>query len=291
MIFQFMNDHKAQFSIRMMSRVFGVSRSGYYHWLGRPASERSLFNNKLRKAIHRVWKGSAERYGSPRIHRQLAAEGWSASRPRIARLMAQMGVASRIRHKWTGTTQSDHQWPVAPNLLDRDFWPKGLSQVWVSDITYIPSETGWLYLTTVMDLGDRQILGWSLSAGMSASQTTVAAFRQAVGRRRPGANLLFHSDQGSQYACEEFTQMLAPHNITQSMSRKGNCWDNAPAESFFKTLKYELDMPDRYASYRHARTAIFAFIEIWYNRKRLHSALGYRTPVQIEQQLTHNQAA
>jgi transposase InsO family protein len=135
MIFQFMNDHKAQFSIRMMSRVLGVSRSGYYHWLGRPPSERGLFNTKLRKAIHRVWKGSAERYGSPRIHRQLLGEGWPASRPRIARLMSKMGIASRIRRKWVKTTQSNHRWPVAPNLLDRNFSPEGLSEVWVSDIT------------------------------------------------------------------------------------------------------------------------------------------------------------
>ncbi|MDX1585852.1 MAG: IS3 family transposase, partial [Balneolaceae bacterium] len=146
-------------------------------------------------------------------------------------------------------------------------------------------------LTTVMDLGDRQILGWSLAKGMGAEATTVAAFRQAVATRRPGRNLIFHSDRGSQYACAEFTRQLAGHRITQSMSRKGNCWDNAPAESFFKTLKYELDMSDCYQNYRHARAAIFEFIEIWYNRKRLHSALGYLTPVQAEQQLTRNQAA
>ncbi len=286
-----MADHSHQFPIAKMSRLFGVSRSGYYRWLGRGPSRRAIANQQLNRAILRVWKGSSKRYGSPRIHRQLAAEGWSASRPRIARLMSKMGIASRIRRTWVKTTDSNHGWPVAPNLLDRNFAPEGLSEVWVSDITYLRSEQGWLYLTTVMDLGDRQILGWSLAEGMSARQTTVAAFGQAIARRRPGANLLFHSDQGIQYACDEFTGKLDNHQIIQSMSRKGNCWDNAPAESFFKTLKYELDMPDCYASYRHARAAIFEFIEIWYNRKRLHSALDYQTPVQAAQQRAQNQAA
>lgn len=286
-----MADHAHIFPITKMSQVFGVSRSGYYSWMGRGPSKRARENRRLRQAIHRVWKASGTNYGSPRIHRQLAAEGWQVSRQRIARLMRDMGIASRIRKKWVKTTDSNHRWPVAPNLLDRHFSPENLSQVWVSDITYIPSGQGWLYLTTVMDLGDRQILGWSLGEGMSADETTVAALEKALIRRRPGEDLLFHSDQGVQYACEGFTRKLRKHRITQSMSRKGNCWDNAPAESFFKTLKYELDMPDRYESYRQARAAIFEFIEIWYNRKRLHSALDYQSPVQVEQTLNRNQAA
>jgi len=286
-----MNDHKEQFPIRTMSRVFGVSRSGYYSWLNRPPSDRSLYNNCLCKEIYRVWEDSRKIYGSPRIYRQLQASGWLASRQRIARLMRGMGIASRIRKKWVKTTQSNHRWPVAANLLGRKFFPEKLSQVWVSDITFIPSRQGWLYLTTVMDLGDRQILGWSLSDGMSAEQTSIAALEQALIRRQPGSDLLYHSDQGVQYACKEFTKKLDRYNITQSMSRRGNCWDNAPAESFFKTLKYELDMPDRYGSYEQARTAIFEFIEIWYNRKRLHSALNYRSPAQAEQNLNHKNAA
>ena len=274
-----------------MSRVFGVSRSGYYSWLQRPPSKRSLYNNCLCKEIYRTWEDSKKAYGSPRIHRQIKLDGWSASRPRIARLMVKIGIASRIRKKWVKTTQSNHRWPVAANLLDRKFFPQELSRVWVSDITFIASRQGWLYLTTVMDLGDRQILGWSLSDEISAEQTSIASLEQALIRRRPGADLLYHSDQGVQYACKEFTKKLDRYNITQSMSRRGNCWDNAPAESFFKTLKYELDMPDRYESYEQARTAIFEFIEIWYNRKRLHSALDYRSPVQAEQNLNHKNAA
>lgn len=286
-----MADHAHNFPISKMSAVFGVSRSGYYSWLGRGPSARARQNRRLRTAIRRVWEASKKMYGSPRIHRQLAGEGWAVSRLRIARHMKAMGIASRIRKKWVTTTDSNHRWPVAANLLNRHFAPQALSQVWVSDITYIPSEQGWLYLTTVMDLGDRQIIGWSLSEGMSASQTSIAAFRQAVVRRSPADGMLFHSDQGVQYACRDFTQKLDAYNITQSMSRKGNCWDNAPAESFFKTLKYELDMPDRYESYPQARAAIFEFIEIWYNRKRLHSALDYQSPAQAEQHLKPKQAA
>jgi len=286
-----MADHAHIFPITKMSEVFGVSRSGYCSWMGRRPSKRARENKRLREAIRRVWTSSNRKYGSPRIYRQLAAEGWDASRQRIARLMRGMGIASRIRKKWITTTDSNHRWPVAANLLDRNFAPEGLSEVWVSDITYIRSEQGWLYLTTVMDLGDRQILGWSLSGGMSASETSIAAFGQAVSRRNPAEGLLLHSDRGIQYACEDFTKNLDTYCITQSMSRKGNCWDNAPAESFFKTLKYELDMPDRYQSYQQARTAIFEFIEIWYNRKRLHSALDYQSPVQAEQNLNRKQAA
>jgi transposase InsO family protein len=206
--------------------------------------------------------------------------------------MGRMGIASRIRRKWVVTTNSGHRLPVAPNLLDRQFTPPGLGQVWVSDITYLPSSRGWLYLTTVMDLADRQILGWNLGKGLQAKETSIAAFRQAVAKRRPTSDLLFHSDRGIQYAATEFTSLLAARNITQSMSRKGNCWDNAPAESFFKTLKAELQMQDRpFASYEEARRVIFTFIDLWYNRKRLHSTLDYQTPIQAAQQLTHNQAA
>lgn len=286
-----MANHAHIFPITKMSQVFQVSRSGYYSWLARSPSKRSLETGRLRIAIRRVWEASKNRYGSPRIYWQLKTEGWMASRQRIARLMRKMGIASQIRKKWVKTTQSNHRWPVAANLLSRNFAPDRLCQVWVSDITYISTSQGWLYLTTVMDLGDRQILGWSLSEGMSASQTSIAAFQQAVVRRTPGHRMVFHSDQGLQYACEEFTNRLNGYGITQSMSRKGNCWDNAPAESFFKTLKYELDMPDRYESYQQARTAIFEFIEIWYNRKRLHSALNYQSPVQAEEKLKYKHVA
>lgn len=286
-----MADYAEQYSISKMSEVFKVSRSGYYSWLGREPSKRAKQNERLRRLIHAAWQDSGKSYGSPRIYNQLKLDGCTASRPRIARLMAKMGIASRIRKKWVKTTHSNHGWPIAANLLDRNFAPEKLSEVWVSDITYIRSEQGWLFLTTVMDLGDRQILGWSLSDGMSAKETSMAAFKQAAGRRTPGKHLIFHSDRGVQYACDDFTKKLDKHSITQSMSRKGNCWDNAPAESFFKTLKHELNMPDRFQDFQQARSAIFEFIEIWYNRKRLHSALDYQSPVQAEENLKHKSAA
>ena len=287
-----MADHKQIFPIEKMSAVFKVSRSGYYRWLSSPPSATATTNQQLNRAIHRVWEGSGRRYGSPRIHRQLLAEGWSVSQPRVARRMRKMGIASQIRRKWVATTDSNHPFPVAPNLLDRKFWPANLGQVWVSDITYLPSETGWLYLTMVMDLADRQVIGWSLSKGLSANQTVIPAWKAACRRRPIKGKLIFHSDRGIQYACKEFTEKRkASKLVTQSMSRKGNCWDNAPAESFFKTLKAELQLDGKFVNYQQARTTIFEFIEIWYNRKRLHSALGYRTPAQTEHLLTQNQAA
>jgi transposase InsO family protein len=197
-----------------------------------------------------------------------------------------MGIASRLRKKWVVTTDSRHSYPVAANLLGRRFNPTALNQIWVSDITYLPSQQGWLYLTTVMDLADRQILGWSLSTSMSAEQTTIAAFCQAQTKRPARKGMIFHSDRGIQYACSDFTKLLSKHQLTQSMSRKGDCWDNAPAESFFKTLKAELVSPvGVFRNYQQARAAIFEYIEGWYNRRRLHSSLGYKTPVEAEKDL------
>lgn len=284
-----MADHKHLFPIEKMSATLRVSRSGYYRWLRAGPSLRAQANQRLKKQILRVWEASGKRYGSPRIHRQLLAEGVQVSRPRVARLMRNMGIASRIRRKWVATTDSRHRYPVAPNLLGRRFKPGGLGQVWVSDITYLPSEQGWLYLTTVMDLGDRQIIGWALSEGLKADQTSIPAWEAACQRRRPSGELLFHSDPGIQYACTAFSNQLNAKGVTQSMSRKGNCWDNAPAESFFKTLKAELGIT-KFTGYRQARKKLFAFIEIWYNRQRLHSALDYRTPAQTEQLLTQQAA-
>jgi len=285
-----MAEHANLFPISKMSKVFRVSKSGYYSWLSREPSKRSQQDVDIRRRIGQIWKQSHKRYGSPRVHRHLKAEGVLVSRPRVARIMKHMGIASRIRKRWVKTTQSNHKHAIVPNLLNRRFNPGSLNQAWVSDITYIPANQGWLYLTTVMDLCDRKIIGWSLSQSMTARETTVAALKQAKASRKPGKDLIFHSDQGRQYACEEFKKELGKH-ITQSMSRKGNCWDNAPAESFFKTLKYELNMPRAYSCYNQARSALFEFIEIWYNRKRLHSALGYQSPLQVEENIHTKQAA
>lgn len=286
-----MAEHRHKFPILKMSTVFEVSTSGYYRWLKAGPSKRTQENQALLIAIDKHWKKSNYSYGSPRIHEALLGQGCQVSRPRVARLMKKAGIASRIRSRWMVTTDSDHNEPVAPNLLDRNFNPSELSKIWVSDITYLPGEQGWLYLTTVMDLGDRQVIGWALSETMEAEYTTIAALKQAIATRRPKAGMLFHSDRGSQYCAEAFREVLEEHSIVQSMSRKGNCWDNAPAESFFKSLKYEAKIPPRFASYSQARRVMFDYIECWYNTNRLHSSLGYRTPKEMEQLLTQKLAA
>lgn len=281
-----MDDHRSEFSIVKMSQTLDVSRSGYYRWRDRGPSKREQKNKELTTKITQIWQDSAKTYGSPRIHQQLLADGEQLSRPRVARLMKKAGIASQIRPKWITTTDSGHGLPVAPNLLDRNFEAEQLAQTWVSDITYLPSSGGWLYLTTIMDLADRQIIGWSLAESMAAEATTVSAWSQACSRRQPDETLLFHSDRGTQYAAADFTDELAAYKVTQSMSRTGNCWDNAPAESFFKTLKAELPVDTSGCNYRQVRRAVFNYIDIWYNRKRLHSSLDYQTPAQIEQFLT-----
>jgi len=286
-----MDDHRSEFSIVKMSAVLGVSRSGYYRWRGRGPSKRALKNKALTKKITTIWNDSAKTYGSPRIHAALLAGGETLSRPRVARLMKKAGIASEIRPTWVRTTDSGHGLAVAPNLLGRNFQADHLAQTWVSDITYLPSSEGWLYLSTIMDLADRQIIGWALADSMAAEATTIPAWDQACSRRTPGGELLFHSDQGSQYACSDFTNKLEDAKVTQSMSRRGNCWDNAPAESFFKTLKAELPVDTSSCSYRQVRRILFNYIEIWYNRKRLHSSLDYQTPAQIEQRLTQQPKA
>jgi len=285
-----MAEHKHLYSIVKMSEVFNVSRSGYYSWMGREPSDRARENRRLARQIKQIWLKSGKTYGSPRIHQQLLRQGEQLSRRRVARLMRKEGIQSQIRPKWVATTDSKHTLPVAPNLLDQEFTAGRLGQAWVSDITYIPSTQGWLYLTTIMDLADRQILGWSFSEGMSASETIVPAWKEAIQQRPPSEELIFHSDRGIQYCCQEFRKRLGARPLVrQSMSRKGNCWDNAPAESFFKTFKAELPIEPTYYSYEVLRGVIFNFIEIWYNRQRLHSTLDYRTPAEMQDYLTQQQ--
>lgn len=285
-----MAQHSHIFPISKMAKLMKVSTGGYYRWLGHPPSRRSQTNKVLLEKIRHVWEKSQKVYGSPRIHNELVEQGCTISRAKVARLMRTHGITSQLRKKWVVTTDSNHNFPIAENVLDRRFNPEQLSQVWVSDITYLPSKVGWLYLTMIMDLGDRQIVGWNISKTMSAQQTTLAALNQALQRRVATKGMILHSDQGVQYACGGFRQQLQKHGIVQSMSRKGDCWDNAPAESFFKTLKSELIKPGfSFENLDHARRSLFGYIHIWYNRKRAHSTLGYRTPAQTEQQLLSQQ--
>ena len=217
------------------------------------------------------------------IMQALKRESICISRPRVARLMKQAHIRSKRHRKFVVTTDSNHTYPVVENKLNRNFHPASLGEVWVSDITYISTKQGWLYLTTVMDLADRKVIGWALSETMKASATSVAAFNMAIKNRPVTAELIFHSDRGVQYACTEFKSLLESNrNIIRSMSRKGDCWDNAVAESFFKTLKCDIIYGTKFQSVEEAKLEVFKYIEIWYNKKRLHSSLGYRTPEEME---------
>lgn len=265
-----------------MCEILEVSCSSFYYWLSAPEPKRARKRVKLVKEIKAIHKSSHNTYGSPRIAAELSKRGQPYSRSYIARVMKAEGIRSKLKRKYRVTTDSKHTYPIAENLLQRDFSADGLSQKWVGDITYIRTNEGWLYLTAVIDLADRKVIGWSFSENLTAKNTTVAALKMAVKNRKVNPGLIFHSDRGVQYACNEFKAITERYKITQSMSRKGDCWDNAVAESFFKTLKYELVQPFRFRTKELARLKIFAYIEVFYNNERTHSSLGYLTPNEME---------
>jgi len=266
--------------------MFKVSRSGFYAWMCSNLSLRDNDNQQLTGQILKIYMNSKNTYGSPRIAKELNRQGIKVSRPRVARLMKNAKIRSVIKRKFKATTDSDHRFAVLENKLERNFKPGTTGRVWVSDITYIKTRQGWLYLTTVIDLGDRKVIGWALSIAMKAAETVIPAFKMAQMNRPVTGELLFHSDRGVQYACNEFKYLLDKNPLlTRSMSRKGNCWDNAVAESFFKTLKTECVYQNKFETKQQAALLIFEYIEIWYNRKRLHSALGYMSPQDFEKQL------
>lgn len=266
-----------------MCNVFDVSRSGYYVWLKQPESRKTQEDQVLSEVIKEIHLESHRTYGSPRIHEELLRRGKRHGRNRIARLMRKDGLRAKTRRKFKATTNSKHDLPIAPNLLDRDFTPERPNQVWVADITYIWTGEGWLYLAIVLDLFSRAVVGWSMSERMT-KKLVIDAFTLAVKRRNPPPGLLHHSDRGSQYASKGFQSLLLKYGVICSMSRKGNCWDNAPAESFFSTLKRELVFLCQYFTRAQARQSIFSYIERFYNRKRIHSTLGYRTPNEVDQE-------
>ena len=224
-----------------MCRVFKISKSSYYHWLKSGPSKHWIENEELLVRIKNIFDDSLKTYGSPRIKVELQAQGFQVSRPRVARIMKAAGIRARIPRRFVVTTDSKHNYPVAPNILNREFSAIRPGQVWVSDITYIRTNRGWLYLTVIIDLFDRKVVGWAMSKGMTAEETIIAAWRMAVNNRPINQELIFHSDRGIQYACTKVTNILNANELVQrSMSRKGNCWDNAVAESFFKTIKVEV---------------------------------------------------
>jgi putative transposase len=268
-----------------MCNVLNVSRSGFYAWCRRPASERSARHEKLVSEIESIHEDhDMQSYGSPRVHRELVAHGQSVSENTVARLMRAHGIRAASSQKFRVTTDSKHSHPVAENVLNRDFQQDSANDVWLADITYVWTREGWLYLACVMDAYSRKIVGWSMSDRMK-QDLVLDAMRMALGQRRPDrqAGLLHHSDRGSQYASAAFQELLREENITCSMSRKGNCWDNAMMESFFATLKKERVHREDYLTRADARTSVFDYIERFYNRLRRHSALGYLSPEQFEQ--------
>jgi putative transposase len=270
------------FPIALMCQVLNVARSGYYAWCNRPAAPRTQENEILTQRIQQIYDASRQSYGSPRIQAALVAEGVAISRQRVVRLMAKLGISAQSRRKFKATTDSEHAWPIADNALDRDFTTTEPDRVWVADITYIWTTEGWLYLAVIIDLFSRRVVGWSMAEHMR-TELVLTALEAALGQRHPAqSGLLFHSDRGSQYASGDYQMALQQATITGSMSRRGNCWDNAVAESFFGTLKTELIHPRIFSTRTLARTVIAEWIEVFYNRQRRHSTIGYLSPVQFE---------
>ena len=267
----------------MMCKVFKVTKSSYYRWLSEGPSDRWRENEELLIAIMDIFEESKDSYGSIRMTRELKARGREAGKNRVANMMRAAGLRARKPKKFKVTTDSKHNYPIAPNILDREFYASNPGEVWVSDLTYVRTKNGWLYLTVIIDLYDRKVIGWSMSKGLSAGETVIPAWVMATKNRPVTQKLIFHSDRGTQYACNEFTKILKANNqIIQSMSRKGNCWDNAVAESFFKTIKVEWIYNQNFINQEQAQLSIFEWIESWYNRRRRHSAIGYQTIEEFE---------
>jgi putative transposase len=282
MRFRFISDHREIFKVGRMCNALNVSRSGYYAWRRRPESLRNKENRKLVAQIKVIHNQKHKKvYGSPRIYRELIDKGIFCSRNRVARLMKQEGLSSIVPRKYKATTESKHNLPVASNLLKQDFDIKEPNKVWMADITYIATVEGWLYLASIMDLGSRRIKGWSMNNRLT-KELALDALKMALCHHRQVKGIIHHSDRGSQYASHDYQKLLKDNDIIPSMSRKGNCWDNAPMESFFHTLKSEWVFRFKYKTRQEAKASLFDYIEMFYNRDRRHSALQYMNPCQYE---------
>lgn len=294
MKFAFIREHRVVWPIGVMCRVLGVSRGGYFAWVNRPVSAQAQRREQLTAQVRQVHETHRKVYGSPRVHRALLAQGLTVCRNTVAKVMRGAGIAAKKKRQFVPrTTDSSTTQHPAPNLLQRDFAPAPAraQPCWVSDITYIPTAEGWLYLAAVLDLGCRKIVGWAMDATMKTS-LTLEALRMALTRSSslPGVKasspLLHHSDRGVQYACDDYQHLLQQHGVQVSMSNRGDCYDNAAMESFWATLKTELVHQENYATREQARGSIFEYLEVFYNRVRLHSTLGYRSPEAFEASLT-----
>jgi putative transposase len=283
MKFQFMKDHRDEFKIERMSSVFKVSSSGYYKFIVRKPSIREQENNRLLGKIAESYKGSRMTYGSPRIFSELRAGGETCSRKRIARIMKKSNMTAKMKKKFKITTKANPNEMPAPNLLNQNFVVAEPNKRWVADFTYVDTKEGWLYVAAVMDLFSRRIVGLAMSDRMK-DDLVITAMQQAFIHRHPKAGLIHHSDRGSQYTSKNFKDLLMKYCVVSSMSSSGNCYDNAVIESFFHTLKTEHIYFERYESRDQAKCSIFEYIEVFYNRKRLHSTLGYMSPMEFEDQ-------
>jgi putative transposase len=282
MRFQFIEDHRDEFPVTRMCKVLNVSSSGYYAWRKRPVSAREVANQQLLEKIEVVHTESHETYGSPRVYHVLKAQGVACSENRVARLMRLHHIRAKQTKRYKVTTRRNKAHPVAPNLLKRNFVAQRPDQIWLADITYIPTLEGWLYLATILDLYTRRIVGWAMSDRMT-SDLTISALEMAISQRQPDPGLIHHSDQGSQYTDGTYQVLLKDHGIRASMNGVGSWYDNAPMESFFGTLKSELVHHCAYHTRDEAKADLFFYIEAFYNRRRLHSALDYLSPEAYEQ--------
>ena len=281
MKYRAIHEHVRRFPLRLMCRALNVSPAGFYAWRARPASPRTLANVRLVTDIRARHAQSRHTYGSPRITRDLRESGQSVSENRVARLMRSHGIRAKTVKKWRATTDSGHKLPVAANTLDRQFTVTAPNRVWAGDITYVWTDEGWLYLAVVLDLYSRAVIGWAMGSRLT-TDLAQDALTMALWRRKPSPGLLHHSDRGVQYCAHAYQHLLTAGGIVCSMSRKGNCWDNSVVESFFGTLKKELVHHRRYLTREEAKQDIFEWIEVFYNRQRRHSTLGYRSPAEFE---------
>jgi putative transposase len=282
MKYAFLREHRSRYEIKKMAQALQISRSGYYAWIKRTDSPRKRDNRVLVDQIKAVYYRSKSIYGSPRVTAQLHREGVRCSKNRVARLMRQNRLQSRKQKKYKATTNSKHHFPVAANLLKQNFVVQKPNTVWLADISYIPTQEGWLYLAGIKDLCTQKIVGWSMDKTMTRS-LVMHALQMALVRQKPGRGLILHSDRGIQYACHEYQTMLKNYGIQCSMSRSGNPYDNAPMESFFSTLKTEWVHHYHYRTRSEAKSSIFEYIERFYNPNRLNSSIGYLSPIEFEQ--------
>jgi transposase InsO family protein len=279
--FAFIRTEKARWPIELMCEVFGVSRSGYYAWRRRPAPKRATTDAALIVEIKAAYKVGRGNYGSPRVHREMRAKGHRVSRKHVERLMRQEGIVARKKRRFRRTTDSNHPHPIAPNVLERNFDVELPNTAWVTDVTYVWTHEGWLYLAVILDLFSRRVVGWAASANNDRT-LALSALDRATSERAPAPGILHHSDRGSVYASTDYGDALKKFGAVKSMSRKGDCWDNAVAESFFATIKGEMIDHEEYATRRSAIAAIADYIDEFYNPCRRHSALDYTSPIEFE---------